>query len=297
MEKISDKLKDFKDIPTTKELESYKSNCIDELYSSAYIRNFLETNKLDSSFVSKHLVELLDMAKSAKPCEKCPGYLKCPNVPKGLVQIFNLKNNSVEYAICKKLKEINPIKNSYVIMDFPEEWLYNNLEKLFTNVYVKSIIPTISNLIMNNSNKGLYLYGPSGCGKSFIAATISNEYIKTTAKKVIFANFRNLLESIKLGFDDDSYSSSLNELKEIDMLVLDDLGTEKVSEWSTFQILFDILQYRLRNKKLTVITSLYSIDELTRLYGGNNPKTSRLIEMIKMLCDIKAIEGINYNSL
>jgi len=58
-------------------------------------------------------------------------------------------------------------------------------------------------------------------------------------------------------------------------LVLDDLGTCKLSEWM-FEILYSLINYRYEYLKTTIITSNYSIEQLAELWNDDRI-TSRIV--------------------
>ena len=87
-----------------------------------------------------------------------------------------------------------------------------------------------------------------------------------------------LLETIRSGFNrqDDEAKASINQLKEAALLVLDDLGAEKVTDWAREQI-FIIINRRYESMLPTVITTNYTTAELVNRLGQRT--VSRLVEM------------------
>lgn len=70
-----------------------------------------------------------------------------------------------------------------------------------------------------------------------------------------------------------------------DVLLLDDLGSAKVSEWTTDEVIFPVIDHRYRNQLPTLITSNYGTAEIREMYG---PRThSRLAAM----CRVVNVEG------
>ena len=72
------------------------------------------------------------------------------------------------------------------------------------------------------------------------------------------------------------------------MLLIDDIGAEKVTEWSRDEILGTILQKRMNNYKTTFFTSNLNMEELERhlrinSYSDDEIKARRIIERIKQL--------------
>ena len=98
-----------------------------------------------------------------------------------------------------------------------------------------------------------------------------------------------MLRTLKESFYDD-FGLIMNDLKNADILLLDDIGAESVSEWSRDEILGTILQYRMDAKKTTFFTSNLTIEELEQHLsitknGVNIVKSRRIIERIKQLTE------------
>ena len=74
----------------------------------------------------------------------------------------------------------------------------------------------------------------------------------------------------------------------VDILLIDDIGAEKVTEWSRDEVLGTILQNRMNNHKTTFFTSNLTIKELEQHLslvnnGVDFVKARRIIERIKQL--------------
>ena len=125
-------------------------------------------------------------------------------------------------------------------------------------------------------NIGLLMIGSVGNGKSFTACCIANALVDKGVS-VIFCNFDAILNRIKSTFNskEDEYSI-LKTLNSAQLLVLDDLGTETISEWSKSK-LYNIVDYRYREKKTTIVTTNLSQEQLISLYGDRT--FDRLREM------------------
>jgi len=282
-------------LPSKSVLDKYKSELTDELYADPIIKKFLTANNLDSSFILDNLVSLMDMRDANKACLNCPGYLECPNKPKGYQQTLCLGDEAkLEFIRCKKLDEIYSIMEGYLERDFPDDWLYNSITNLPQTAVNLTLRAKLINTI-KECKKGLYIYGTTGTGKSYITTSVVNSLIDTYGLKASFINFKNLIDDLKSNFETKGYADKrLQDLCDVDVLVLDDLGGEKSSSWSVQDVLFKIVESRLRNRKITFFTSMYSLNELMRIYGGSDPKTKRVIDTISILADQEILEGINY---
>lgn len=127
---------------------------------------------------------------------------------------------------------------------------------------------------------GLYLYSKtSGNGKTTWANKLMLQFVFDYAKlmgqkKIVelnypvvkWANVPEMFDELRREFDGRDYDASLRQhLLESRLVVFDDLGAEKSSEWVISQ-LYLYINSRLENKKSTIITSNYSLEDL--LKGG-----------------------------
>ncbi|MDD4658410.1 MAG: ATP-binding protein [Eubacteriales bacterium] len=123
-----------------------------------------------------------------------------------------------------------------------------------------------------SSSQGLFIHGPTGSGKSYLLGCIANYLAEQmSVRYMVYADF---LDSLRATFNRDAEHSEqqlMAEVKNVDLLLLDDLGIEKPSEFS-LKYLAQIIDYRYRNLKPVVVTSNFTLNELiertkTDLYG------------------------------
>lgn len=95
--------------------------------------------------------------------------------------------------------------------------------------------------------------GPNGTGKTHLAVAIAHE-MALAGKTPIFWSVAFLLDAIKRTFNDDSAPDVFTPCLDADVLVLDDLGAEKASDWVA-EKLFMILDYRYMHEAKTVVTT------------------------------------------
>jgi DNA replication protein DnaC len=67
----------------------------------------------------------------------------------------------------------------------------------------------------------------------------------------------------------------------VDLLILDDLGVDKPSDW-VLNVLYNIINYRYENLKKTIITSNFSLDEIAEAFNDN-----RITRRIERMCIIE----------
>ena len=180
----------------------------------------------------------------------------------------HVKNNVELFSVSKNLKDANM------------KCIYTDDKKR------KKIIEAIKEFYDNygKKQKAIYLYGTFGSGKTYILSALLNKLAEKNIKSIII-HVPELMRSIKESFNDLSYKDKMEALMNVEILLLDDIGAEYLTEWSRDEILEPILNYRMENNLATFFTSNYSIDELEKHFslGGNSLRARRILDRIKTL--------------
>ena len=103
---------------------------------------------------------------------------------------------------------------------------------------------------------GLLLVGPRGLGKTHLSVAALKELVKKGVH-CLFCDYRELLKQIQNSYNPSSQTSELELLSpifETEVVVLDDLGAQKPTEWVWDTVSF-ILNSRYNSKKATIITT------------------------------------------
>lgn len=117
---------------------------------------------------------------------------------------------------------------------------------------------------MRKDGMGLYLYsGTKGSGKTRMAASIANEMVSTYRMQVKFAGSMQIINEIKATWDDKDRSESdlLRALSTVQVLVIDDFGTEIPKDWIGERF-YSIINGRYQDKLITMYTSNLSLQDL-----------------------------------
>lgn len=103
--------------------------------------------------------------------------------------------------------------------------------------------------------RGLLLLGQVGSGKTHLAAAAANLLLQK-GRDVVFLVVPDLLDELKSGFGGDETAGQdlLRRAKRAEVLVLDDLGTHNMSDW-TRGVLFALLNFRVNEGLTTIATS------------------------------------------
>lgn len=129
----------------------------------------------------------------------------------------------------------------------------------------------------------LYLWGPTGQGKSHLAYAIAQKWLYNE-KSVELMSYSDFINHFRLNSPEDEKRKS-QELIDVDVLVIDDMGIEKLSDFA-IRIFCNILNKRqLKNKNGLVITTNLFLDDLSRKSGDD-----RIANRLAGNCEIIKIE-------
>ncbi|MBN2879602.1 MAG: ATP-binding protein [Clostridia bacterium] len=108
--------------------------------------------------------------------------------------------------------------------------------------------------------------GATGVGKSFMAGCIANDILKK-GYSVVNTTAGGINDAM-LKIINDRDSSVMGLFKSCDLLVIDDLGVEPMIKNITIETLYDIIEYRLSNKKHTIFCTNLSLPMIEERYGA-----------------------------
>jgi len=108
----------------------------------------------------------------------------------------------------------------------------------------------------------LLLEGAYGCGKTHLAAAIANDAVHRGIP-TLFITVPDLLDSLRFAYGnpETTFEARFDEIKNADLLVMDDFGTQNATAWAQ-EKLFQIINYRYINQLPTVITTNLILDEI-----------------------------------
>jgi len=212
-----------------------------------------------------------------------------------------VKDDEASPCSCMKQKSfLNRFKNAH----FTKEMLDCNFEKFNFEYYNRNCIDRVKNIsyfdsamiafkaaqtfvsdyLQDSHTDGLLFTGQVGSGKTYLACCIANA-LMDRGVSVLMVVVPDLLDEIKATYDqcrsgsDFSEQQLLDSARQVEVLILDDLGAHNYTEWTRNKI-FSIINYRLNNRLPTIITSNLSLKELKEYLGERT--TSRIIQMCRV---------------
>lgn len=153
---------------------------------------------------------------------------------------------------------------------------------------------------------GIMLCGATGCGKTHLAAAIANQIIqeaKISEKDaetagafeyysgraicpVRFSSTVELLTKLKAEYagENDNSECIMNAYKKSPLIILDDFGAERQTEWSIERI-FEIVDWRYSDELPIIITTNATPEELKKKMGA------RIYDRLREMCKFEAISA------
>jgi len=201
---------------------------------------------------------------------------------------------------------LNPLQSALVSIGIPQRYMKTTKKEEYRTDY-KALLETLN-------TQGVFVYGKVGTGKTQLAVDLVSDLLTNKKIKVYrddyqmqngsyvnmakqedaydprlikFYNMPRLLIYMRSLYNDDAEQDTEEFLEEIDRyeyLVLDDIGTEKPTEW-VLEILYVLINTRYESGKKLIVTSNKNLGEVAQSLGD------RVASRISEMCQIVKLEG------
>ena len=156
-------------------------------------------------------------------------------------------------------------------------------------------------------DQDLMLVGPPGRGKTHLVVACARYLMANKGIRVLFHEQRALLKALQGTFDSNTglqESDVLRPVLDCELLILDDLGAGRTTEWAK-DVLHDIIAHRYNERKHLVVTTNLALGDDTTRRGKravDQPSTLRdrlgdpLISRLREMCRIVDVSGDDYRT-
>lgn len=263
-------------------------------------------DEIELSLISSYISDLDEFLRNKEKCQGCKGIDHCCQPVKGHYPMLKPvhKQLKVSYTPCQyalNQRHLENIKSFHM----PSDILNANFERFIMDperveFYEKATL-FINEYMSTKKGRGLYLYGPFGTGKTYMLSAIAN-ILSQRGIVCGLVYFPELIAEIKSGFNSETNGAydKIEQLKEIEVLMLDDIGSESMTSWMRDEVLGRILNYRMHQGLPTFFSSNLDYQQLQHHYSYTQKgeveeiKGARVLERIKALTVPVKIAGTNY---
>lgn len=264
--------------------------------------------EIETIHIMRSLSRVRQAVDEAISCRSCPGLAACPNLLQGHRAMLDWTGRSLEvrhtacklYTIEQEQQERSKLIRTHHI---PREILGASFTELDRDQERIDAFRAIVSFCMDvkpgkEGTKGLYFYGPFGVGKSYMMAAAARKLAERgLASLMVYTP--DFFREIKDALQDNTVAEKIQVLKEVPVLILDDIGAETLSPWARDEILGAILQYRVSENLPVLYTSNYTLDQLeehlaySQKAGVEQLKAMRIMERIRYYTDAYRVDGRN----
>ena len=191
----------------------------------------------------------------------------------------------------KNIKDCGPGKRFY-------GKTFSNFKKELNIKAFNECLAYVRNLEENlKQGKGLFITGNVGAGKTHLIAAMIDWIARMTKRRknqvwIIFTTSVDMLARIKYSFDrkfkeNETTEEVMDRLENCSLLIIDDLGSEKTTDWAN-ELFYKIIDYRYSNLKPIIITTNLTDQELKEKIS------ERLVSRIHEMCKGIRLTGKDY---
>lgn len=213
--------------------------------------------------IPKKRIEVLGMVRYVQPCCKCEA------------EAYEQEKREREEAHRKEM-----IERKFAISKLGERFQNSKFDTFDWRPGTEKALQHAKEFVENfdnNEGEGLLIWGVSGNGKSHLAAAIVHA-LKAKEKTVVFQDVPELLGRIRDTFNRNSKETEtaiMDALLDCNLLVMDDIGAEKVTDW-VLDVLFRIIDGRNRRMKPIVYTTNFNPAKLLQRFMTKDEDMSEI---------------------
>ncbi len=280
----------------------------ESLSSDPMLEKFFIKHDIPNKVIVDHLNDLITFKKEYPLCESCPGLHACKQETYGHQPALNYHHGRITltYHPCDYLRHAqarsqrrDKVDALYMpkmirqatLSDFrlntePRRELFRKMSAIQSKMRIEKSMEKQS----EEPIKGLYIHGSYQKGKTYALSALANAIVENFDKTVLIAYYPDLVREIKASIQKGKVEEMVDTLKNVDVLMLDDIGAESFSPWVRDEVLGPVLQHRLLDNMPTFFSSNLKVSELGKVMTDSElpietSKAYRIVARIKALTE------------
>ena len=263
--------------------------------------------QIDMQKLPNFMSAIAEFVPGVRKCQGCPELSACSQPIRGHFPTLepHAGNLTLQYAPCQYFISQQHLGNIDT-MHMPKSMKSASFDTMHADANREELFRLGMDFVLNYKidgvyKKGLFLYGSMGSGKTYAMCAIANELAKRGIGCAV-VYFPELIAQIKESFsgNENGNVATVEKLKNVPVLMLDDIGSESVTSWMRDEVLGRILNHRMNHELPTFFTSNFNFEQLQTHYEQTTRneyepvKAMRILERIKALCIPVELVGKNY---
>ncbi len=204
------------------------------------------------------------------------------------------KNDQREWAAMRRESRVETLRQRSGLSKRMKGYTFSNFDPFANLPGTTKAVEKVQQYLAaweenREAGRGLYFCGDVGSGKTHLAVAVMNELMTRKRVPSLFVTVPELLDNLRGAYKEPGQDMDewMAAVKNADLLVLDDLGSERVTEWVQERI-FVIVNHRYREALPTLFTSNIGPEQLPAQLGERT--ASRIIAM----CEGIELTGRDY---
>lgn len=223
------------------------------------------------------------MSRSHIKCKKCNdlGYI---------ITTDALGYDKAEECSCHKARRIEAtLRSSGVVY---EEYAAKTLNSFLVDTSCACLMKSMATKFLDDTQAiGIGYFGESGTGKTHICIAIAQELTRRRCLSHRYFSYRTEIQKLKAAYyKDEAYSDLMGRWIDAEVLLIDDLFKFSVSkdgsiQQQDLQIMFDIINNRYLNRRITIFSSEYTVAEIKDVDAALGSRIFSMIHPYGMKCE------------
>lgn len=225
-------------------------------------------------------------ADGLKHCYNCGGAVQCKVEFAGITKIVpcictcekeRRENEDKQRQAAGMARRVAYLRADGFHDDIMQEWTFANDNGTNPRIFdaLKRYVKNFNEFY--HDGRGLLIYGNIGTGKTYGAAAVANALIDDGVS-VLMTNFSRIVNQLQESFD--RKQQKIDNLNRYELLVIDDLGAERSTDYVN-EIIYSVIDARYRAGKPLIITTNLSLNDLK---NPSNVATARIYDRILEKC-------------